>query len=69
MVYDASTRTIDFGHALACLRRGRKVARRAWLCAWLVLEDGRFLLRSAGFVLDWAPNVTDVLATDWEELV
>jgi hypothetical protein len=68
---------LDFGHALAALRQGKKVARAGWngKGMWLALQvpDAHskmtlpyiYMSTAQGDLVPWLASQTDVLGSDW----
>lgn len=79
--YNATTGEFDFGIALDQLRLGRRVARNGWNGKGMWVEMQRpdahskmtrpylFMKAANGDLVPWVASQSDLLASDWVEVI
>ena len=75
--YDPMTGHVDFSGALKMLREGRRITRAGWngRGMWIrifdILDWDPFIVmhNTKGDLVPWTASQTDLLATDWVEVI
>lgn len=72
--------TMNFGEALLCIKKGRRIARKGWnnKGMWLELQTPTelskmtlpyiYMKTADDNLVPWLASQTDILAEDWEVL-